>query len=288
MTEANLLRELLKAHISLDNNRFYTAAVALVAYHANLGHIAMAHELRTLMDSTISEPVNPVPAELLGPIFPKVKLEDLAVEDGTRARIERIVLEQRKRDDLHTYGLAPRRTMLLIGPSGSGKTYTASVLAGELHLPLFVAKTECFIDHGASVLRSVLSRLPDRGVYLFEDLDEIAFAYPMAAAQVIATYASHTDSVLVFTSRRELPIDLSLVFDDVIQYHPPSKWVAMQVIGRNLNEPIDDSDHIGNVVCDRKLSFGDLVKACKTAKKDALLHNTKVLEIELFLRAIEL
>jgi MoxR-like ATPase len=50
-------------------------------------------------------------------------------------RLRRVLLEQRQQKRLRSFGLTPRRKLLLLGPPGSGKTMTAAALGGELQLP---------------------------------------------------------------------------------------------------------------------------------------------------------
>ena len=74
-------------------------------------------------------------------------------------KLTRVLKEQRQHDRLAGHGLSPRRKLLLVGPPGTGKILTASVLASELRLPLFVARFDSlitkFMGESASELRLV-------------------------------------------------------------------------------------------------------------------------------------
>jgi SpoVK/Ycf46/Vps4 family AAA+-type ATPase len=61
-------------------------------------------------------------AGLLTVGYPKTRLVDMALADGLRVRLERVITEQRERDRLREHGFSPMRKLLLIGPPGTGKT----------------------------------------------------------------------------------------------------------------------------------------------------------------------
>ncbi|ETJ25995.1 ATPase, AAA family, partial [human gut metagenome] len=67
-------------------------------------------------------------------------ISDLVVSDSQKIKINRILDEFKNRDKLQSYGLSHRRKILLEGAPGTGKTFTASVIASELNLPLFVVQ----------------------------------------------------------------------------------------------------------------------------------------------------
>ena len=76
------------------------------------------------------------------------------------------------------HGLAPRRKLLLVGPPGTGKTLTASVLAGELGLPLLQVRLDGlitkFMGETAAKLRQIFDATGrTRGVYFFDEFDAI-------------------------------------------------------------------------------------------------------------------
>ncbi|WP_058270934.1 AAA family ATPase [Olsenella massiliensis] len=53
--------------------------------------------------------------------------------------------EYRQRKRLASFGLSCRRKLLLEGDAGTGKTMTASVIAAELGIPLFIVQTDKLI-----------------------------------------------------------------------------------------------------------------------------------------------
>src|SRR6185436_8533945 len=117
-------------------------------------------------------------AELLSVSYPNVRLKDLVLAPTTKRKLERVIREYKAISVLRSRALAPRRKLLLSGKPGTGKTLTASALAGELGLPLFVVRLDGlitkFMGETAAKLRLVFDALSEtRGVYLFDEVDAL-------------------------------------------------------------------------------------------------------------------
>ena len=184
MATADQVKALIRSHADGDDTRFYAIAMQVAAQAARTGHGKFAQELRDLVDQVKArakavEPTRgakPVPlaqprGELAGLLtvgYPKTRLVDMALADGLRVRLERVITEQRERDRLREHGFSPMRKLLLIGPPGTGKTMTAAALAGELGLPLFSIQLDGlitkYLGETASKLRIVFPQ-PTRDRY---------------------------------------------------------------------------------------------------------------------------
>ena len=188
MASAEQLKALLRSHLEGDNDRFISVAMQVAAHEAKVGHGKLATELRDIIDKAKSRrgAGSPVPigrprgelANLLEASFPKARLGDMILGEALASRIDRIIREQRHASQILDHGLSPRRKLLLVGPPGTGKTLSASVLAGELGLPLLQVRLDGLITRFMGETAAKLRRIFDatdqtRGVYFFDEFDAI-------------------------------------------------------------------------------------------------------------------
>ena len=160
MASADQLKALIKSHLEGDHERFFSVAMQVAAHEAKLGHGKLGKDLRELIDRAKSSrrPVlkdleTPIPvgrphgelAGLLTVKYPKARLGEMVLDDTLSGQLKRTIREQRQASQILANGLYPRRRLLLMGPPGTGKTMTASVLAGELGLPLFQVRLDGLI-----------------------------------------------------------------------------------------------------------------------------------------------
>ena len=188
MASAEQLKALLRSHLDGDDDRFISVAMQVAAHEAKLGHGKLATDLRDMIDQAKSRrgAGSPVPigrprgelANLLEASYPKARLADMILGEALARRIDRVIREQRHAGRILDHGLSPRRKLLLVGPPGTGKTLSASVLAGELGLPLLQVRLDGlitrFMGETAAKLRQIFDATSQtRGVYFFDEFDAI-------------------------------------------------------------------------------------------------------------------
>jgi SpoVK/Ycf46/Vps4 family AAA+-type ATPase len=318
MATADQVKALIRSHAEGDDTRFYAIAMQVAAQAARSGHGKFAQELRELVDQVKTivkavEPVRgpkPVPlaqprGELAGLLtvgYPKTRVADLALADGIRARIDRVLTEQRERNRLQEHGFSPIRKLLLVGPPGTGKTMTAAALAGELGLPLFSIQLDALITkymgETAAKLRFVFDAIQStRGVYLFDEFD--AIGGERASKNDVGEIRRVLNSFLQFLEQDESEslvlgatnhvglLDRALFrrFDTVLEYALPTADIAARVMRARL-ALLDTStiDWSTAVKAAGGLSHAEIAMACEQAAKNAILeHSTSVRGPELIL-----
>lgn len=305
MAKADQVKALIRSHAEGDDERFYAIAMQVAAQAAHNGHARFAQELRDLVDEAKMRGkvgpaglrTRPVPvvaprgelAGLLTAAYPKTRLADMALDEGVRSRIDRVLLEQRQRDRIREHGYSPVRRLLLIGPPGTGKTLTAAALAGELAIPLFTIQLDGlitkYLGETAAKLRLVFDAIQQtRAVYLFDEFDALGGERVLKnevgeIRRVLNSFLQfleidESDSIIVAATNHPKLLDRALFrrFDTVIEYVLPAREIAEKVIRARLalldTSDVDWSSVLGAA---EGLSHADLNRACEHAAKKAIL-----------------
>jgi len=303
MPSADQVKALITSLTEGDEAHFFSVAMQIAAHEARAGHGKLAEEIRSLIDKakTRVQPTTkgPIPlarprgevAELLTVSYPNVRLKDLVLSLGTRKKLERVIREHKALHVLRSRALAPRRKLLLSGKPGTGKTLTASALAGELGLPLFVVRLDGlitkFMGETAAKLRIVFEALSQtRGVYLFDEFDSIGSARGMtndvgeirrvvnSFLQMVEQDAS--DSLIIAATNHVGILDRALFrrFDDIIHYDLPDKDRIIEAFQAKLGNFKTLKVQWPRIAMRAKgSSYADIARACEEAIKDALIHD---------------
>lgn len=300
MANAEQVKSLIKAHIDNDQNRFTMLALQIAAYEAKLGHSEFAFEIRDLIDkSKASKVVKLKPftsdfGDLILEVVPIERKAELIVSDEITEKIDRILLEYKQSHKLDKYGMTNRRKILLVGVPGTGKTMTASVIAQELKLPLFVILMDKlmtkFMGETGNKLRQIFELIEEKkGVYFFDEFDTIggerAKDNDVGEMRRVLNSFLHfidkdkSDSLILAASNNLSLLDQALFrrFDDIITYSLPSEKEIIKLLTNKLSSFKSTFKLEPLVKIALGLSHAEITSACQDAIKDAILRNkTKV------------
>ncbi len=319
MAIANQLKALLKSHTDGDDERFYSIAMQLAAHEAKIGHGKLAEELRDLVDQAKARrglppknaaktiPIGRPRGELAGLLsvdYPKNRLGEMVLDESLAYQLKRIIREQRQASRILSAGLSPRRKLLLMGPPGTGKTMTASILAGELGLPLFQVRLDGLITkymgETAAKLRQVFDATDrTRGVYFFDEFDAIGSQRGLtndvgevrrilnSFLQMIEQDDSH--SLIVAATNHPEILDHALFrrFDDILHYTLPDEGHIASVLKSRLGKMAVKGVSWKRLASKAEgLSYAEVVRACNETLKDALMGERETISEADIRRAI--
>jgi SpoVK/Ycf46/Vps4 family AAA+-type ATPase len=318
MASAAQLKALLQSHADGDDSRFYAVGLQLAAVEARKGHSDVARELRDIVEKSraresqrgvganllhIAQPQGEV-AELLTTRQPAARLSDLILDDAAGTHLRRVLHEQRQLEKLKAHGLRPRQTLLLTGPPGCGKTLTASAIAGELGLPLFIVRLESlmtrYLGETASKLRLIFEAVErTRAVYLFDEFDSIGIARGsendvgemrrVLNAFLVFVENHRGNSVIIAATNHGHLLDRALYrrFDDLIELGLPSVELAAQTFRERLaGQKTSRLNFTKLATAAEALSFAEITRVCEESIKDALLHDKPSITTSDVLRVI--
>jgi SpoVK/Ycf46/Vps4 family AAA+-type ATPase len=306
MASADQLRALLRAYAKGDGALFQSVAMQIAANEARAGHGKLAEDLRDLIDEAkvrVPQPgPTPIPlakprgevADLLTVSYPNVRLADMVLTDDTRKALDRVLREHKTIREIRSHGLAPRKRLLLLGPPGTGKTLTASALAGELGLPLFVVRLDRLITRymgeTAAKLRLIFDAIAQtRAVYLFDEFDSIGSERGLSndvgeIRRVVNSFLQMveqdtSDSLIIAATNHANILDKALFrrFDDIIHFDIPTTPQLAAVLKAKLSGfKSGRMPWVGLAKSAAGLSYGDITRAIEDAVKHAIIERRAV------------
>ncbi|MBV36360.1 MAG: hypothetical protein CMP47_13055 [Rickettsiales bacterium] len=306
MATAEQIKALVRSIKDNDEERFYNIALQVASSASKKGQSRYASDLKTLIDkgrdsykrrgepSKIAEPKGEL-ADIMYAAYPEQRLSDVMLPNGLDSKVKRIILEQRQRQKLYSHSLRPKSKILLAGESGTGKTLTASMLASELQIPLFVIKFEGLISkylgETAAKLRMIFDQMHEkRGVYLFDEFDavgtqrsnnnDVGEARRIVSSLLQFIEQDDSDSLIVAATNHKGALDEALFrrFDDILTFEKPDKTTIKAFINNiitlhgDVSFDIQWEDVIDNAL---DLSFAEIELSIKSAIKLSILKETK-------------
>lgn len=301
MATAEQLKFLIQSHYESDDIRFTTLALQVAAQEARSGHMQTSQEIRSLIDRAKDRQAKiihfrPDLSELV--LLDEgltQRLPDIILSDVMRERLQRVLLEFRQQHKLKHHGLEHRRKLLLCGPPGCGKTLSASVIAGELNLPLCTILLDKlvtkFMGETSAKLRQIFDAIAiRRGVYLFDEFDAIGAERNMEndvgeIRRVLNTFLQlierdQSESLIIAATNNHGMLDQALFrrFDDVITYGLPNDDERARLLTARLGIFKGKTLLPGIVKASKGLSHGEITLAVQDAVKRAVLSDEPVIE----------
>ncbi len=298
MATMDKITALLKAHYERNDENFNTLALQMAASEAKSGHSVVANEIRTIVEKSRHPSqriafMNNAMSEMIQRADIRNGLHDLVVNEEVKKRIERIVLEYHERARLKRNGLQNRNKILLGGPSGTGKTMTASVIATETDLPLYVIRLDKIITKFMGATSAKLGEVFDaieqyEGVYLFDEFDalgtdrkrdnEVGEMRRILTSFLMFMERADSESIIVAATNQPEVLDTALFrrFDDVIQYSLPTDEEIARLVNIHLGKRLKQVSIRQVAKLLSNYSQATVCAVCKDAIKESILTNQAI------------
>lgn len=296
MATIEQIKALIRAHFDSNEEKFKTVVLQIAAHEAKVGHTASAREIKEIIQNPKYLNKNKVVAlnnglDILEQKMTHVHLSDLIVSVEIEEKVKRVINEYHKKDLLRKNGLMNRSKLLLAGNPGTGKTMTASVIANELYLPLYVIQFDRLITkymgETSVKLRQVFDQIKEiRGVYLFDEFDAIGSDRNLdndvgEMRRILNSFLQNLEddesySIIIAATNNPSILDNALFrrFDDVMEYKNPDIEQITRLFKMKLHGKASNDIFTEDVYKEAKgLNHADIVKACEEAVKYSILED---------------
>ena len=323
---ADILKRVVRAISEGAQTDLDRLAIKIVESERKTGHIRLADQLEAILKQPRPKrlPAPPIPpiadiertlkelplsrrhGESLATLLTTDALEHhMVLPPAVEERFARIESEYAARDRLRTFGLKPRKTILLYGPPGCGKSLGAKRLAWNTGLPLMKVRFDVLISsyfgESASNLRAIFLAAKERPcVLLLDECDFIARSRINSkdigeASRIVNSLLQLMEEydapgLLVATTNVESSLDPALFrrFDDVFMVPLPGpveveRLLRMTLATVKLAEPINWAALVEHLT---GASAAMVVKAAQDAAKAAVLSGKQLVTQANLLQAI--
>jgi AAA+ superfamily predicted ATPase len=299
MATIEQIKSLMRSHFENDNEKFKTIALQIAAHEAKLGHTSSARDIRDIVQnpkySTKSKIVKLNNRnEMLEEKISDFELRDLVVTESISEKIKRIIKEYEKKELLRKNGLKNRSKFLITGEPGTGKTMTASVIANELGLTLYVIQLDKLITkymgETSVKLRQVFDFINEvNAVYLFDEFDAIGSDRSLdndvgEMRRILNSFLQYLEnddshSIIIAATNNPNILDNALFrrFDDVLEYKLPNIEQITNLYKIKLKGIAPNNiftEEIFNATIG--LNHSDIVKVCEDSIKNSILEDKEI------------
>jgi SpoVK/Ycf46/Vps4 family AAA+-type ATPase len=309
MATIEQIKALIRTHFEGDNDKFKAITLQLAAHEARLGRATSAREIKSIVDKSKELEKRklikfPNKYDMLEEKLVTETLNDLILSKELELKVKRIITEYQKKELLRKNGLKNRSKILIAGEPGTGKTMTASVLASELGLPLYVIRIEKlltkYMGETSVKLHQVFECVKEiRGVYLFDEFDAIGSDRSLdndvgEMRRILNSFLQYLEnddsySIIIAATNNPKLLDNALFrrFDDVLKYEVPDIKQIEKILKKYLGGFALKEVFI-NYVYENALGMNhaDIVKVCEEAIKYSLI-NGEELDQEIILSFIK-
>ena len=258
--KSQYIKEIFRAFMSEDKQKFLENARALIADEKKLNHQLFANELKEIVEhtnyklnivndidySSIYKKNTPIPRDNEKG-FPLLEIKefeldwnDLIISDEVRIHLQSIEKGFWNKELLNTYGIKPKQKILFYGVPGTGKTLTAKILSNVLGYPLiyvrFDAIVSSYLGETASNLKKIFDFIENgKWVVLLDEFDVVGKQrddqYEHGEIKrVVNNFMQMLDnfngeSLIIAATNHEQLLDLGLWrrFDDIIHFELPNE-----------------------------------------------------------------
>lgn len=305
MANSTQIISLIKSHLEGDDSRFRSLALQIAASEAKAGHAVCARSINELlsqkrlvvMRSRLQLLNKDVATYLIETECP-YRISDLIVREDLKEKVKRVIFEYIQRERLHEYNLENRHRILMVGPSGTGKTMTASVIANELSLPLYVVRMEKVLTKFMGETSMKLGQIFDfiqeeRAVYLFDEFDaigqkrgrelEVGEMRRVLNSFLQMMEREYPDSLILTATNDPKSLDDALFrrFDDILEYTLPSDQEKLEIIRSRLASYHIEGDLSTLLPNLKGRSHAEVCMICNDAAKESILKQ-RSLNVALF------
>lgn len=299
MATADQILSLIRNHLNNDDTQFRKVALQISAVEARSGHAIVARTIQELLNQKKTSlgtvrlvSKNKDIDDLLLQVDTYDDMTSLVLCQELKEKLDRVIKEYLKKENLSKYGLANRRKLLLYGASGTGKTMTASALAKEFNLPFFVVRTEKVVTKFMGETGQKLGRIFDfindvPAVYLFDEFDAIGSQRGMdnevgEQRRILNTFLQllerdDSDSFIIAATNSIESIDKAMFrrFDDVIEYKLPDTEQRLALL-REYLYTAKDLDFSSTEPLFDGMSHAEIKMVCSDIFKESLLNDRKI------------
>lgn len=308
MARGEVLRKLLKSFSQNNREEFYAAAKQLIEEEKNKNHLLLARDLERIIQK---KSLNKLASNDIEwnhyPEVPKDKdsglplievksynysLDRVVLSSNNMEMINRIILENRKKEIINSYGLKPISKILFCGLPGCGKTITAKVLSGVLELPLVYVNLasvfSSYLGETAVNIKKIFDYVQQgEWIVFFDEFDAIAKdrntpnehgeiqRLVNSLLQLIDN--SNEQSIFIAATNYESLLDRAVWrrFDEIILFSKPDYNLRISLLKNNLSSIRHSDIDFQKIASSLEGATGsDIEKICFDAIKSVILKNS--------------